>query len=172
MPGALSELLTAEHRAIDALLDRAVADPARFDHAAFEAFRALLARHIAIEEKVLLPDARRRRGGEPLPLARRLRVEHGAIASLLVPTPDAALVGEIRALLGPHGALEEGPDGIYAQCEALAGGEVDALVARARAMPEVPMAKHFDGPGTYRVAADALSAAERARSNAQQPSKT
>jgi hypothetical protein len=33
---------------------------------------------------------------EPLDLAARLRVDHGAIAAVLVPTPTPALVGEIR----------------------------------------------------------------------------
>jgi hypothetical protein len=159
--GPLSQYMAAEHRRLEAFLDQSVADPARFDSAAFEAFRAGLLRHIGIEEKILLADARRRRGGEPLPEAKRLRVQHGALASLLVPTPDHALVEEIRTLLGPHDALEEGPDGMYAACERLAGEAVPALLERVKNAPPVPLAPHFDGAGVHRTAAGALRGASR-----------
>jgi hypothetical protein len=158
--------LTGDHARLDALLARAAADPEEFDAGAFEEFRAGLLRHIGIEEKILLADARRRRGGEPLPIAARLRVEHGALASLLVPTPDAALVAEIRALLRVHNGREEGAGGVYAICEALAGPEAGALLERARAAPSVPLAPHFDGKGTHRCAAEALRASELASERA------
>jgi hypothetical protein len=151
--------MAAEHARLEALLDQSVADPARLDSAAFEAFRAGLLRHIGIEEKILLADARRRRGGEPLPEARKLRAEHGALASLLVPTPDHALVREIRTVLGPHDAQEEGPGGLYETCERLAGADVSALLERAKNAPPVPVAAHFDGEGVHRTAAGALRGA-------------
>lgn len=113
MTGPIERELTADHRRLEQLLERAVADAACFDHAAFEQFRAGLLRHIGIEEKILLPDARRRRGGEPLLVARALRIDHAALASLLVPTPDAALVSEIRSVLATHNGLEEGEGGLY-----------------------------------------------------------
>jgi hypothetical protein len=37
-----------------------------------------------MEEKVLLPFAQKKRGGEPLPIAAKLRLDHGALAALLV----------------------------------------------------------------------------------------
>jgi hypothetical protein len=40
-----------------------------------------------MEERVLIPAARRARGGAALPVARLLRLDHGAIAALLVPPP-------------------------------------------------------------------------------------
>ena len=154
--GRLSQTMAAQHERLEALLERSAADPARFDLAAFEEFRAGLLRHIGIEEKILLVDARRRRGGEPLPVARQLRVEHGALASLLVPTPDHALVAEIRALLRPHDAREEGPGGLYETCEQLAGDDLSELLERVRKAPRVPPAAHFDGVGAQRTAAGAL----------------
>lgn len=160
MSGPLHALLARDHARLEALLDRATADPGHFDDEAFEEFRAGLLRHIGIEEKILLPDAKRRRGGVPLPLAQRLRVDHGALASLLVPTPDAALVGEIRSILGDHDRLEEEPGGLYDQCEELAGADAAAIVERVIAAPSVPLAKHFDGHGVYRSAAEALAASE------------
>jgi hypothetical protein len=151
--GPLVETMAAEHERLEALLDRSVADPERFDLVAFEDFRAGLLRHIGIEEKILLVDARRRRGGEPLPVARSLRVEHGTLASLLVPTPDHALVAEIRTLLRSHDAREEGPGGLYETCERLAGGEISELLELVRTAPPVPAAAHFDGIGVLRTSA-------------------
>lgn len=159
--GPIEQLMNEDHARLEALLAASVADPERFDHQAFEQFRAGLLRHIAVEEKVLLAEARRRRGGDPLPVARPLRVEHGAIASLLVPTPDHALVAEIRAVLAVHNAREEGPEGMYAQCEALAGADVALLLEKAKRVPPVPPAPHFDGHGVYRRAEDALHASSR-----------
>lgn len=156
--GPIEQLMNEDHARLEALLDASVADPYHFDHDAFEQFRAGLLRHIAVEEKVLLTDAKRRRAGEPLPVARALRVEHGALASLLVPTPNHAIVAELRTVLAVHNPREEGPEGMYAQCEALAGAEVELLLEKAKRVPPVPPAAHFDGQGVYRRAEDALRA--------------
>lgn len=156
--GTLSRYLFLEHRRIEDDLRASIADAATFDVAPYERARVMLLRHIAVEEKVLLPFARERRGGEPLPIAARLRKEHGAIASLLVPTPDHALVAELLALLERHDQLEEGPGAMYHEIEALAGGDTGALLEAARAQPMPPVARHFDGKGTHRTAASALRA--------------
>jgi hypothetical protein len=159
---SVESYLEDDHRRLDGLLRVALADSSHFDVVAFERFRASLLRHIGIEERLLLPLARRQRGGEPLPVAPVLRVEHGALASLLVPTPDRALALEIASLLHRHNAREEGPDGAYAQCAELAGREAESLLAKMRDTPEPPLAQHFDGQGVYRSAAGALQAAGRA----------
>jgi len=158
LKGPLTKFLAGDHARLDALLRRAVANPALVDRSAYEEFRAGLLRHIAMEEKVLLPDARRRRGGDPLPVARQLRADHAALASLLVPTPTSAIVDTIRGILDSHNQLEEGPDGLYAICEQLAGSEVEDLAARAQAVPEVPVAPHFDGPRVHEHIANLLNA--------------
>ena len=117
MPGPIASWFAEDHARLDRLLRKSVADPGAFDGEAFETFRAGLLRHIALEEKFLLPGARKARGGDPLPVARRLRVNHGAIASLLVPTPDGRIVAELRSILEPHNAVEEGPEGLYETCD-------------------------------------------------------
>ena len=156
---ALWSFIEEEHLEMDALLARADAGGV-LDLDAFERLRARLLRHIAIEEKLILAEVRAARGGEPIEGARRVRVEHGAIASLLVGTPDVALVGELRALLVAHEAFEE--QGIYAACEDVLGAERAIDIARlARAYPAIPVAKHFDGPLVPRTAADALRGAAR-----------
>ncbi len=160
MSGPLTAWFAADHRRLDALLARSAADPDSFDLETFEAFRAGLLKHIALEEKILLP-ALRARGGEPHPLARRLRVDHGAIASLLVPTPDAAIVAELRSILDPHNAVEEGPGGLYPSCDELLAPTAAALLERVLAYPDVKVAPHRDVPGVYRTAAEALRASAK-----------
>jgi hypothetical protein len=155
----VTEYLAADHARLHALLERACA-PGSFDHAAFASFRAGLLRHIGIEEKLLFPAVRSAHDGEHLEAARALRVEHAAIASLLVPTPDLALAREIASLLAQHDAREEGADGVYEQCELILGEARSRVLAeRAIASGEVPVARHFDGPNVHRTAAAALAAA-------------
>lgn len=147
MIGLIEEFMSRDHVRIDALLRAADADRGRpIDAVAYDAFRAALLRHIAMEEKVLLPFARDRRGGLPLPIAERLRSEHGHIARLLVPTPTPARLDTLREVLAAHNVLEEGPAGLYALCDALAGEQADALVVRLQAQPAVPLAAPYDGP--------------------------
>jgi hypothetical protein len=146
--GSLAEGMQRDHERIDELLVRSVAGAA-IDMESYEQFRGALLRHIGIEEKILLPAARRARGGEPLPVAGQLRADHAALAALVVPSPTRALVAEIEHLLAAHNQLEEGPDGMYAACEALLAAELDDLLRRLDAAPAVPLAPHFDGPRAF-----------------------
>ncbi|MGZ3406914.1 MAG: hypothetical protein ACXVAN_10760, partial [Polyangia bacterium] len=81
--------------------------------------------------------------------------------SLMVPTPNHALVGELRILLAAHNAIEETDGGLYDVVDALAGADAALLLERARAAVAPPLARHFDGAGVMRTAADALALAER-----------
>ncbi|MCC6558733.1 MAG: hemerythrin domain-containing protein [Polyangiaceae bacterium] len=157
----VTDYLIEDHLRLHRLIERA-AGAGRFDEAAFVELRGGLLRHIAIEEKLLLPAARRARGGVPIDRARDLRIDHAALTSLLVPTPDAPLCGELLSLLSCHDAKEEGPSGVYAECEQLLSEEDSAaLAARAESFPAIPVAPHFDGPGVCRTAALALASARR-----------
>lgn len=69
-----------------------------------------------------------------------------------------AILTAIRELLDGHNKLEEGPAGVYETCEELVGAEVDALLGRLRAVPEVPVAPHFDGPRVQEHIASLLKA--------------
>ena len=159
--GPISRYLAEDHDRLDALLRAALDRPGELDRVHFDAFRAGLLRHIGIEEKILLPAAREARGGEPLPLARRLRIDHGAITSLLVPTPTPAIAGELRTILGPHNLVEEEPGGLYEACDALLAGRAAELVARMQAYPPVKVNRYQDGPNVHRTAAAALEASAR-----------
>ena len=61
MPGKIHCYLAGDHDRLDALLERAMSDPAHIDAAAYAQFRAGLLKHIAMEEKVLLPAAAQKR---------------------------------------------------------------------------------------------------------------
>jgi hypothetical protein len=159
MPGPLTTFLAGDHTRLDGLLQRAMTATGAVDRAAAAEFRAGLLRHISLEEKILLPAAQRWQGGVPLPLAAKLRLDHGALAALLVPTPTPAIIAAIRTALAAHNALEEGPGGVYERCEQLADTEADALLAQLQAAPEVPVAPYSDGPQVMSVVRRALERA-------------
>jgi hypothetical protein len=155
--GSIARHLTADHRRLEGLLATAErGDPARSD--AYAEFRRGLLRHIAIEEKILLPAAERARGGAPLEIAARLRLDHGAIAALLVPTPTPAIGATLRHVLERHNAVEEGPDGLYAICDRLLP-DVAAMVAEMAAHRAVPVSPHNDAPTVMPAVQRALARA-------------
>jgi len=156
------ELLERDHERLDGLLRAAAGGPGPLEAASYQEFRAGLLRHIGLEEKILLPAARRLRGGEPLEIARQLKLDHAALAALLVPTPTAAILSTLTSLLAVHNPLEEGPGGVYAVCEELAGAEVPELLARLLAAPAVPAAAHYDGERAFAAIDRLLRAAGRA----------
>jgi hypothetical protein len=142
--GPLTSFLAEDHRRLDQLLQRAVADPHRVDGAAYDQFRAGLLRHIGMEEKILLPAMQRLQGGTPLPVAAKLRLDHGALAALLMPTPIAAIIRTIQHILTAHNTMEEGPGGLYEVSDGLAGAEVQDLLTKLRAAPDVKVMAHSD----------------------------
>ncbi len=157
--GPLTEFLVEDHRRLDELLQAAVAHPGTVDDRAYAQFRAGLLRHIGMEEKILLPAAQRRRGGEPLPLAARLRLDHGALAALLMPTPTATILATIQGILVGHNVLEEGADGLYETCDALAGQETEPILAALRAAPEVKVMAYNDSLAVMNAVRRALERA-------------
>ncbi len=143
MPHAILRLLSEDHARLDALLEKAARPPGEIDLAAFDPFRRGLLRHIAMEEKVLLPAARRVLG-EQLPDFLRLRADHGRFTLLMVPTPTRARVEELKALLAAHNELEERDGGVYQQCVQLLGDEADEVERQMREYPEVPVRPYND----------------------------
>ena len=146
--GAIWQFLAHDHARLDSLLERAGSCASADELAAYDEFRRLLLRHISMEEKVLLPAAERKRGA-PLLEAARLRLDHGALAALMMPSPQPRIVRAIRVVLARHNPLEENPGGVYEVCEALAGAEGAALLAALEATPQVPVKPHLDSPKVY-----------------------
>jgi hypothetical protein len=118
--GRIFHYLADDHARIDDALQRATSRPETVEPDAYAEFREGLLRHIWLEEKILLAAARAARGGEPLPIVSKLRLDHGALTALLVPTPTPAIVAVIRAILERHNPIEESPGGVYEHCEKLA----------------------------------------------------
>jgi len=159
MAGNIHRYLADDHRCLDGLLDRALADAEHLDAAAYARFRAGLLKHIGMEEKVLLPAAQKRRGGAPLEIASRLRLDHGALAALLVPPPSARVVAAIRGILKLHDRIEEDPGGLYDQCEAIVGSDADEVLSRLQKFPEVKVLPHVDSDFVMEAARRALARA-------------
>ncbi|HKD68800.1 MAG TPA: hypothetical protein VKB84_18295 [Candidatus Binataceae bacterium] len=118
-----------------------------------------LLRHIGMEEKILLPAAQRLNGDQPLLVAPKLRLDHGAIAALLVPTPTAKVVAALKTILVAHNRLEEGNGGLYETCDRIAAGRAQEIAAQLRSAPEVPAAPFNNGPKVMPAARRALSRA-------------
>jgi hypothetical protein len=142
----LYRFMKSEHERLDQLLAQAAERGGAVDGGAYDGFRERLLRHIRIEERILFPMAQQKRGGEPLAIALRLRLDHGALAALLMLPPVDHTFRAIRAVLDAHNPLEENEGGVYKQCEGLAGSEADALLEHARAIPRIPVSRWVDSP--------------------------
>jgi hypothetical protein len=158
--GPIHDCLRRDHQRLAAILD-ACSGCEKLDIEAFSEFRGGLLRHIGMEEKILLPAVKRLRGGVPLPSARQMRLDHAAIAALLVPTPTHEILRRLRSLLDVHNALEEGDAGVYAQSEAIALAESDSLLHALRNAPLPKLAPFQDGPRAFASIERLLRAAGR-----------
>jgi len=162
--GPLHCYFSEDHDRLDGLLQRAIGGLGAIDLPPFDRFRAGLLRHIGMEEKVLFVAAREASGGHALAAAEQLRLEHGAIASLLVPPPTREIVAELLALLGPHNWAEEEPGGVYDACDEALGREAaERLIEQLRSFPEPPLKPYTDGPEVRKHIETNLALARRAR---------
>jgi len=156
--GPVAEFLRNDHARLDALLKRVGSCRTADELAAYDGFRRGLLRHIAMEEKVLLPAAQHARGA-PLEEAARLRLDHGALAALMMPSPTPAIARAIRTVLNKHNPIEEVPGGVYDACERLAGSASQQLLDRLRATPPVPVKPNLDTPKVFEAVRRALARA-------------
>lgn len=155
----LHAFFTNDHRRLEALLNGTFAKPGHIDHQLYDQFRAGLLRHIGMEEKILFVAAQKANGGEPLPIQAKLRLDHGALTSLMVIPPSVELTKVIRHVLDLHDRLEEKPGGMYETCEHLTMHQTDALLDRLAKVPATPV--HPPNPSPK-----AIGAARRAMARA------
>ena len=156
--GPIAAFLAKYHGRLDALLKKATAGDAGIDLEAFGGFREGLLRHIGMEETILLPALLRCRGA-PVKLTDKLRLDHGALANLMMPEPSREIVSAIRHILEPHNRLEEDPGGFYEACDTLLASQAETLTQKMRSAPEVPLRPYSKRP-------QALEAAKRAMARA------
>jgi hypothetical protein len=159
MSNKLYSFFVNDHRRLESLLNKAASNIEHIDLAIYSEFREGLLRHIGIEEKILLPTIKKRQNGLPYHAADTLRVEHGAIAALLVPPPTRKIVTALRAILDHHNGLEECANCLYRVCESLLGAEVDTIMNEVKNFPPVPVARHVDNPNVLEATRRALARA-------------
>lgn len=129
---------TNDHRRVERILSDAIEDINNIDADLYEAFRVGLMTHIKMEEKVLFLAAQEANDGQPLPIAAQLRLEHGAITTLLSVPPFPELIKVLVYVLHKHDLREEEPDGMYDACEALTASQTEELLQKVRAVTDVP----------------------------------
>lgn len=159
--GRLHDLLTRDHERLDALLASSSRSDGTVEQQPYGEFRRGLLRHIGIEERILFPVVRRT-GGD-LRTIEQLHRDHAVLSALLVPPPTTAELDAIRTILAVHNPLEEDDGGFYDGVEAIAGDELDDLLARIEAYPDVRVAPHADNDILRRTIAQLLREAEEGR---------
>ncbi len=159
MPGALYQYMVDDHERLDSLFQRAVAKPGVIDAEPYDEFRKGLLRHISIEEKIILPDIARWQGGKKAALAERLRLDHGALVSLLAPPPSPSIMLTIHSILEVHNELEEVEGGLYKLLVDLAGPETEQILAQLIAAPPVPVLANNEKPAVLEAAKKAVARA-------------
>ncbi len=133
---------TNDHHRIDDLLDKATANKGQIEEEYYHRFRTGLLRHIKMEEKILFPTAQKANGGNPLPLAAKLRLDHGALTALMVVPPTPEVVKVLRHVLEVHDEIEEKKGGMYEVCEKLTAGQTEEVIEKLEATTEVPVHPH------------------------------
>jgi hypothetical protein len=159
MPGLLFRYLAEDHERLDSLLQKATAKPDVIDMESYAEFRKGLLRHIAMEEKMVLPAIAHLQGSEQVALVGRLRLDHGALVALLVPPPDTSIVLTIRSILQHHNALEEQEGGLYQLFEQFAGPDTERLLAQLRTAPDIPVLPHNERPEVLQATRRAVARA-------------
>lgn len=153
------DFFTNDHHRIEQMLVDATKDIHNIDMDLYEEFRKNLLKHIKMEEKHLFVYAQKANGGEQFPHQAQLRLEHGALTTLVVPPPTPEIIMAIKNLLLLHDEVEEAPGGTYDICEKLTGEETEKLLAEVKAVTEVPLHPH--NPADYALQA-AIRCVERA----------
>lgn len=133
------DYFTSDHRRLDAILEEAIKDRYQVHLAKYDEFRIGLLTHMKMEEKILFVAAQKANGGSPLPLQSKLRLDHGALTSLLVCYPTPALLAVLEHILEIHDELEEKQGGMYQACEKLTLNDRDAILVELKAVTPVPI---------------------------------
>lgn len=155
MASPVTHLLTAEHAESQARLAACHLKDGAVDLKRFDEFRHSLLRHIAIEEKVLMPALTKALGKPPL-FQNGLRKDHAGIAALCVPTPTREWLEDLRDLLEHHQRVEEAPGGFYAQLDQHVGGDPHLHEAVA-SFPRLKLPDFERGPKVRALLEEVLS---------------
>ena len=152
MNKVLYDFFADDHRRIEGILMEATADSNHVDLDSYHKFRVGLLTHIKMEEKILFVAAQKANGGEPLPLQAKLRLDHGALTSLMVCFPSPAVIQVIKYILERHDILEEEAGGMYDVCEKLTQNETEKILGDLRNVTPVPVHPFNEAPYVIDVA--------------------
>ena len=103
----LYNFFTNDHRRIEKIFEEATQNRDQVDLEKYQQFRIGLLTHIKMEEKILFVAEQKANGGEPLPLQAKLRLDHGALTSLMVCVPTPEVIQAVNHILEQHDILEE-----------------------------------------------------------------
>jgi hypothetical protein len=145
----LFQYLADDHRRLENILDKAAGGQSGFDLSIYDEFRKGLLRHIGIEERIVIPAIRNAGIEARSGLIEQIRLDHGAIAALMVPPPNDVIITVLRHILSGHNGKEEGPDGLYDLFESAAASQPDVFHDRMESTPGVPVMPLNDAPGVW-----------------------
>lgn len=152
MNKVLYEFFTDDHRRIENLFQEATEVKNHVDLEKYHQFRIGLLTHIKMEEKILFVAAQRANGGEPLPLQAKLRLDHGALTSLMVCVPTPGVIQAVTYILEQHDILEEEAGGMYDACEKLTQSETQQILENLKNVTPVPVHPFNQAPYVIDVA--------------------
>lgn len=152
MNKVLYDFFTNDHRRLEKILEDATQDKEQVDLDKYHQFRVGLLTHIKMEEKILFVAAQKANGGEPLPLQAKLRLDHGALTSLMVCVPTPEVIKAINFILEKHDILEEEAGGMYEACEKLTENETQQILSDLRKVTLVPVHPFNEAPYVIDVA--------------------
>ncbi len=130
----LTNVLQHEHAELIALLDRCVEPSGGVNLRAFDEFRRRQLRHLAIEEKVVMPALARRKKLVPA-FQNALRKDHESIVVLCVTSPNPDFVRDLKELIAWHQRVEEQPGGLYDLFDRFVGDDPQVATALAQLPP-------------------------------------
>lgn len=155
----LYDFFTADHERIEDILNRSVLIADKIDEELYRQFRVGLLTHIKMEERILFKAAREAKGGDPLPIAPQLKLEHGALTALMVLPPSAEVIKVIRHIMALHDIKEEEPGGMYDACELLTKERTNEILEELAQNTEVPVHPPNPKPIALKAAKNALARA-------------
>lgn len=135
----LYDYMAEDHDRLDILFKHSVENYPEIETELYDEFRKGLLRHISKEERIIFPVLAAQKNENLNAVLARLRLDHGAIAALLVPEPDASVIATLKSILTKHNEFEEQKTGVYEIFMNLAGENSEFLLEQLRNMPEVPL---------------------------------
>jgi hypothetical protein len=155
----LHEYFTNDHQELDELFKQAVIGTGEFDLEKYGKFRGGLLKHIKMEETILFPLLNKLKQESLSPLLAQLRLDHGALTTLMVPPPSNAVIKAVSFILSKHNILEEEIDGMYDACDALNEDTILEIEGKIEKTTEVPLLPFNSEPYVYGAVQRALERA-------------